>query len=132
MIGQRTLTAIALVLVVSASGVAQINVDGEWEVQVNIEGNSGPAPTGTLTFQQDGEQLSGIITASGDVPLGLPDVAFEGTISGNEIELSVEAEFQGQQFEIVLGAVVNGDEMTGSFDMGGGFRVDWIASRVQQ
>jgi hypothetical protein len=81
---------------------SRVDVNGRWEMSVRKR--SGETQTWTLTLEQDGEALTGVITSEGG------DLPVSGNIRGQAFTLSakrygVTVEFPG---------VVEGDTMTGT------------------
>jgi len=81
------------------------DVAGTWNLNVDLQGDSG---TIVLTFQQKGKKLTGTYQGS----LGEVDVT--GTITGDQIEFTFEAEIV-----VVYKGTVDGDKMKGTCDYGG-------------
>ena len=110
---------------------AQTDVTGKWNVTIDTpQGTS----TATLTFQQEGEKLTGELVSVDDAArLGLGTqgtLEFEGTIIGDKIEWLVEVDAGGAFIEIKWDGTVDGDEMMGTFGSGG-YSADWTATRAQ-
>jgi hypothetical protein len=60
-------------------------------------------------------------------PMGT--LEFEGTITGNKLEIVMEVDAGGAFLEITLAGTVDGDEMMGTLDLGGYGGGDWTAKR---
>ena len=111
---------VAAVLTVAVA--AQTDVTGEWAMMIDTEQGS---QSTALTLVQDGEKLTGSMVS----PMGT--LEFEGTITGNELEIVMEVDAGGAFLEITLVGTVDGDEMTGTLDFGGYGGGDWTAKRAQ-
>ena len=111
---------VAAVLTVAVA--AQTDVTGEWAMMIDTEQGS---QSTALTLVQDGEKLTGSMVS----PMGT--LEFEGTITGNELEIVMEVDAGGAFIEITLVGTVDGDEMTGTLDFGGYGGGDWTAKRAQ-
>ena len=109
---------VAAVLTVAVA--AQTDVTGEWTMMIDTEQGS---QSTELTLAQDGEKLTG----SMDSPMGT--LEFEGTITGNKLEIVMEVDAGGAFLEITLAGTVDGDEMMGTLDLGGYGGGDWTAKR---
>ena len=99
---------------------------GVWEVTLNT-------PQGELILKanvkQEKEKLSGLATG----PLGQTSERFEGTIKGNEVNVSCSILHSGNnKLVFVLIGQVNGDGMKGKATFGGPYEGDWSARRVAE
>jgi hypothetical protein len=113
----RMVTAIggilALVAALAMPAAAQsVNVTGKWVFDVQTGGGSGQP---TVTFKQDGEKLTGHYSSQ---TLGEAD--FTGTVKGNAIQFTFNAEAQGQQIDVAYSGTVDGNTMKGTVNMAGG------------
>jgi hypothetical protein len=113
----RMVTAIggilALVAALAMPAAAQsVNVTGKWVFDVQTSGGSGQP---TVTFKQDGEKLTGHYSSQ---TLGEAD--FTGTVKGNAIQFTFNAEAQGQQIDVAYSGTVDGNTMKGTVNMAGG------------
>jgi hypothetical protein len=113
----RMVTAIggilALVAALAMPAAAQgANVTGKWVFDVQTGGGSGQP---TVTFKQDGEKLTGHYSSQ---TLGEAD--FTGTVKGNAIQFTFNAEAQGQQIDVAYSGTVDGNTMKGTVNMAGG------------
>jgi hypothetical protein len=109
----RALTVFALVTAFAAVAAAQTaNVTGTWTFTVETGGGSGNP---TVTFKQDGEKLTGHYSSQ---TLGEAD--FTGTLKGNAIQFTFNANAQGQQIDVVYAGTVDGATMKGTVNMAGG------------
>jgi hypothetical protein len=101
--------AIFVMVVPTAGATDTANVAGEWNLTVQ-----GPNGTGTPTvnFKQDGETLTGTYKGRfGEAPL-------KGTITGNEIKVSITISPQGQDLVIEYSGTVDGETMKGKVKFG--------------
>ena len=116
-----TLGIVATVCMVAVA--VQTDVTGQWMMTFETDQGSQSA---TMTFQQDGESLSGSLDSDQGGAF-----EFEGrTVSGDKLEWVVEIDAGGQFIEIAMEGTVNEDEMTGSADFGGYGGGDWTAKRM--
>jgi len=111
---------VAAVLTVAVA--AQTDVTGEWAMMIDTEQGS---QSTALTLVQDGEKLTGSMVS----PMGT--LEFEGTITGNKLEIVMEVDAGGAFLEITLVGTVDGDEMAGTLDLAGYGGGDWTAKRAQ-
>ena len=74
---------------------------------------------------QDGEKVTGSMVTDQIT------FEFEGTISGNRIELVSEVDAGGTFLELTLTGTVDGDQMTGTVDFGDYGGGDWTATRIK-
>lgn len=117
---QAVVLGIVAAVVLTVAVVAQTDVTGEWTMMIDTEQGS---QSTALTLAQDGEKLTGSMVS----PMGT--LEFEGTITGNELEIVMEVDAGGAFLEITLAGTVDGDEMTGTLDLGGYGGGDWTAKR---
>lgn len=95
---------------VSAQGsAAKVDVTGKWILNVETDAGGGMP---TLTFKQEGEKLTG--TYQGQ--LGQTDLV--GTVKGNAIEFSFNADTQGIKFVVTYTGTVEKDTMKGTLNLG--------------
>ena len=115
-------TLFALFLLVAAPAFAQTSVAGDWDVTVNSPQGSN---TTLVTFNQDGEKVSGIFKSpQGQLP-------FEGgTLKGGDLTFTFTITTQGIQLPITLTGKVEGATMIGKADFGGFAEGDWTAKRT--
>ena len=106
--------------VLTGAVAAQTDVTGEWTMMIDTEQGS---QSTELTLAQDGEKLTGSMVS----PMGT--LEFEGTITGNKLEIVMEVDAGGAFLEITLAGTVDGDEMMGTLDLGGYGGGDWTAKR---
>ena len=102
---------VAVAMAVSAAAQAA-NVTGKWVFDVQTGAGSGQP---TVTFKQEGEKLTGHYSSQ---TLGEAD--FTGTLKGNAIQFSFNANAQGQQIDVVYAGTVEGNSMKGTVNMAGG------------
>src|SRR5262249_27244511 len=104
----------------TSSGAADFDVSGVWNFKVETAVGSG---TPTMTFKQDGKDLSG--TYEGQ--LGKADLT--GSVEGSDIRFSFKVEVQGQQLEVTYTGKVEGkDSMKGTVKLGELGEGTWTAS----
>ena len=129
--------AVALVCLVAVSAVpayaqeapkpdapaAAADVSGVWDMVV--EGPQGAINVVT-TFKQEGEKITGTQASQ------MGEVAFEGTVVGNEIKWILNLDMGGQQMSIAFAGKVDGEAMAGVFDMGGMGTAAWSAKKRKQ
>jgi hypothetical protein len=99
--------AIVGVFLFTSAPVAQSNVSGSWEL--NINGPQGPI-TATANLKQDGEKVTG--TFSG--PQG--DVEASGTMKGNALSLAFSVNTSQGALSITMNGEVNGTSIKGVLD----------------
>jgi hypothetical protein len=99
--------AIVGLFVLTASPLAQTDVAGSWEL--NINGPQGPI-TATATLKQDGDKVTG--TFSG--PQG--DVETSGTVKGNALSLAFSVNTPQGALNITLNGEVTGTAIKGVLD----------------
>ncbi len=107
--------------VLTVAVVAQTDVTGTWNMTIDTEQG---ATSATLTIQQDGEKLTGSVDSDQGT------LEFEGTISGTKLEWVMEVDAGGAFLEVTIAGTVDGDEMTGTLDLGGYGGGDWTATRM--
>jgi hypothetical protein len=86
------------------------DVSGVWAFTIETANGTG---TPTVTFKQDGEKLTGHYSSQ---VLGERD--FTGTIKGNAINFTVEADLQGQAIKVTYSGTVDKDTMKGKVVLG--------------
>jgi hypothetical protein len=117
----RPLQLIPLLLFLAGIALAA-DVSGKWNFQVNLDTVSGSP---TFTFKQDGEKLTG--TYSGQ--LGSAKVS--GSVKGDSIEFSFEAEFSGDKVKAhYTGKIESSAKMSGSVDYAGLAKGTWTAEKA--
>jgi hypothetical protein len=94
----------------SVQGEKPVDVTGAWAFTIetaNGTGNPG------VTFKQDGEKLTGHYSSQ---VLGERD--FTGTVKGNAINFTIEADIQGQAVKVTYSGTVDKDTMKGKVVLG--------------
>jgi hypothetical protein len=108
-LGATAVAAAAL----SATLVAQgVNVTGKWAFTVQTDGGTGNP---VVTMKQDGEKLTGHYSSQ---TLGEAD--FTGTVKGNAIRFTFNANAQGQAVDVVYDGTIEKDTMKGTVAIAGG------------
>jgi carbon-monoxide dehydrogenase large subunit len=102
---------------------APVDVNGIWDMVV--EGPQGAIDVVT-TFKQEGEKITGTQAS----PMG--EIAFEGTVAGNEIKWILNLDMGGQQMSIAFAGKIEGETMAGVFEMGGMGTSAWNAKKRKQ
>ncbi len=121
----RNRQVVILGIVIAAFTVAvtaQTDVIGKWDLMFNLD--SGPAPA-TMTLTQDGEKVMGSLTSDQGT------FEFEVTVSGDTLDWTFELDAGGGAIQIAVTGTIDGDEMTGSVDLGGYGGGDWTATRTK-
>jgi zinc protease len=77
-----------------ASNSAPINVNGKWNLTLEIQGQKVPV---TLDLKQDGDKLTGLL----DSMLGKGSIG-SGKVSGNKINAVAKTDIQGQTVDLTL------------------------------
>ena len=112
----------AMVLLVIPMSALQANVAGEWEMTTEVR--QGPRTT-NFKIQQNGEKIT--VTMPG--MRGEGEIKGEGTIKGNEIEWSITRSTQRGDFTITYKGKVEGNTMSGTFEMGDFGSREWTAKK---
>jgi hypothetical protein len=89
---------------------APANVAGAWQLSIDTGQGTG---TPTVTFQQDGEKLTG--TYSSQV---FGEQKVTGSVKGNAITFGFKATMEGNTFEIIYSGTVEKDTMKGKVKLG--------------
>jgi hypothetical protein len=108
-LGAAALATAALAATLAAQGV---NVTGKWAFTVQTDGGT---TNPVATFKQDGEKLTGHYSSQ---TLGEAD--FTGTVKGNAIRFTFNANAQGQEVDVVYEGTVEKDTMKGTLAIAGG------------
>ena len=106
---------LAVVVAMAIPAMAQgVNVTGKWTFDVQT-GQGGGQPT--VTFKQDGEKLTGHYSSQ---LLGEAD--FTGTVKGNAIQFTFDADLQGTKVDVAYTGTVDagGASMKGALNIAGG------------
>lgn len=112
-ISSVALILLAAVLSVPVRAVGQdkpADVAGTWNIMIEIGGNTG---TPTVTFKQDGENLTG--TYSSQV---VGEQKVTGTIKGNAITFEFTASFDGNSVKVTYSGTVDKGTMKGKVTFG--------------
>lgn len=91
--------------------VTQENVTGDWVIDMQTDAGSGPRK---LSFQQDGETLTGTYTSD-----QMGEAELTGTVKGQVIDFSFSLDAGGQAADVRFSGTVDGDTMEGTIEMGG-------------
>ena len=102
---------------------ATVDVTGVWDMTVETP-NGAIENVGTL--KQEGEKLTGTLAGQRG------ELAIEGTVVGNEIKWVLNIDMGGQQMAIAFAGKVEGETMTGIFEMGGMGSAAWGAKKRKQ
>lgn len=98
----------------------KIDITGVWDTALET-------PQGafnvTTTFKQDGEKVTGTQASQ------MGEVALEGTLSGVDLKYGITIDMGGQSMSIAFAGKVEGDSMSGVFDMGGMGTGTWTAKK---
>mgnify|MGYP001586702468 CR=1 FL=1 len=95
----------------NASAGASVNVTGKWELAMQAMGQNLPI---TLDLKQEGDKVTGELNAG---LLGKGSVE-NGKVSGNKFTGSAKMAFQGQQLNLKIVGIIDGENMKGSVDAG--------------
>jgi len=109
----KLLAAMAVMFMVTAQSSAQTNMSGSWSMEVSTDqGVTMPE----LTLVQDGMKLTGQYSSD---TLGNNNVT--GTVDGNNVTISFQADLQGQSAPVVYRGTVDAEGVwSGSLDIAGG------------
>ncbi len=120
-----------LLVVVSVQAAPDANVAGTWTIVFTPPAGGGasdtPMPPTTAVFKQDGNKLSGTLTARGG-----GEIQFLGTVSGNDVSWSYKTvTASGNEITRTYRATVTGDSMKGTLttSMRGRGPIDFTAER---
>ena len=119
MIRITILTWLAVALMIPASAAADIS--GTWDFAVDTSSGSGNP---TFTFRQDGEKLTGTYKGVlGEAPL-------TGTVKGDEIRFTIEADYAGQKLKLEYsGKILSPASMKGTARYGDLGEATWTAAK---
>jgi hypothetical protein len=125
---RKTAICFAVVFALAFAGVAARAADpakvaGNWEV--SMTGPQGNAMTRTITFEQDGNKIKGVIKGKrGELP-------FTGTVDGNKITFTTEFTTpNGDKRTTEYTGTVDGDNIKGTMKTMQGER-EWTAKRAK-
>lgn len=109
----KLLAAMAVIFMVTAQSSAQTNMSGSWSMEVSTDqGVTMPE----LTLVQDGMKLTGQYSSD-----TLGNNNDTGTVDGNNVTISFQADLQGQSAPVVYRGTVDADGVwSGSLDIAGG------------
>ena len=111
--GKRRGTVAAASTTAPAQGEKQtekVDVTGAWAFTIDTGNGTG---TPSVTFKQDGEKLTGHYSSQ---VLGERD--FTGTVKGNAITFTIDADVQGTAVKVVYSGTVEKDTMKGKVVLG--------------
>jgi len=101
----------------------KIDVTGVWDTVVET---SQGAFNVTTTFKQDGEKVTGTQASQ------MGEVALEGTITGADLKYGITIDMGGQSMSLAFAGKVDGDTISGVFDMGGMGTGSWSAKKQKK
>jgi hypothetical protein len=115
--------ALAGLLVAVASAA---NIDGKWKSEFTTP--NGDTRTTTYTFKADGDKLTGTVSGrNGETAIT------EGKISGDEISFVVVRNFRGEERKLQYKGTVSGDEIKLSVTFGPDMPPrEMVAKRVKE
>lgn len=125
-----TLAALTVAFLAALPLAAQepANMAGKWEFSYSTQRG---ATTIAITFEQDGETLTGSASMGGQRG-GTAEV--KGTIKGNDLSFALIRTFNENTFEQTFTGKVTGDAaegtMSGGGRRGGGQPISWTAKRL--
>jgi hypothetical protein len=108
--GKRRGTVAAASAAAAVQNDKPADVAGVWAFTIETANGTG---TPTVTFKQDGEKLTGHYSSQ---LLGERD--FTGTIKGNAINFTIDADLQGQAVKVTYSGTVDKDTMKGKVVLG--------------
>jgi len=122
----RAVSALLLLALVTASSVSAAtawlhDLTGSWTFSVVTENGTG---TPAVTMKQEGEQLTGTYESR-----MLGPRAFAGTVKGDSVNFTLEANGPDGVALIFKGVVVSADSVRGIVDFGGMGGATFIGSR---
>jgi hypothetical protein len=115
----RVFTILAVVLLSAVSGYAA-DVSGNWAMTLEAPQGSAEA---ALTLKQDGDKVSGTYKGPRN------EAPTQGTLTGNDLSLSVSINAGGQAVTLSITAKVTGDTMEGTLGVGPAASVPFKATR---
>jgi len=114
-------TFFILVLLAVSMSAQEVNVTGGWEMTFTTPRGE---RTRDIHFEQEGEKL----TVTWQDRRG-EEITAEGTVKGNEIEWSATRSTPRGEFTVTYKGKVEGDTMSGEFQMGDRGPIEWTAKR---
>ena len=114
-----SLVMLCLALIMVTNAQDKVDVTGTWVFQVETSGGSGSP---TFTFKQEGETLTGKYSGQ----FGEADI--KGTVKGNQIEFSFNAEGAGK---ITYSGTIENGTMKGKVNLGDQASGTWTAKRKE-
>ncbi len=110
-----------LVLCLVALPALAVDITGKWQFDVQTDAGGGSP---TFVFKQDGEKLTG--TYSG----AFGQANLTGTVKGDAIEFSFEAEVMDQKGKVIYRGTIEGpDKMKGEVEFTGLGKGIWTGTR---
>jgi hypothetical protein len=116
--------AIAAILALHAGRVSAqaVDVTGTWRMEVTTDQGT---TTPSMTLEQHGDHVMGRYSSA---TLGEAEV--EGSVTGNSIRISFQADLQGQPVPVAYAATVDANGvMTGTIDIAGGLASGTFTAR---
>ncbi len=115
----RSLTvALIFALCAGSLATAQTNIAGNWTFTIVSDQGTNDA---TVMLEQEGDKVKGTLGS----PLG--ELPLEGTITGDDINMTGEFDAQGQMILLSFIGKVDGSTMKGTIDFGGFGGANWSA-----
>ena len=118
---KKTVSLAAMIVLVASVlplSAQTVDVSGQWEITLEINGQS---ITRTWAFAQTGEKI--VVTKKKDDE----EIKSEGTVKGDKIEWTEIGNINGQDMNIVYSGTIKGDTMSGEIDFGGNMSAEWKA-----
>jgi tetratricopeptide (TPR) repeat protein len=110
-------------LALTTSRLGAQSVAGDWHAAMHTPGG---VRTFTLVFLVDGEKLSGTVKRpAGEVPLA-------GTVKGDTVRFSYSIDYNGNPLLLSVTALVAGDSLRGTVNMGGAAEDEFSATRARE
>jgi opacity protein-like surface antigen len=101
---KRNILSGAVILLVLAGAALAADITGAWSGTMSMGDNSF---TLTYSFKQDGDKLSGTVTA----PQGDPLPLVEGKVDGDKVSFAVKVDMNGNATKFVSSGTIKGDEI---------------------
>jgi hypothetical protein len=102
---------LALVVQAAAQTDKPADISGSWQLQIELGGGTSGTPT--VTFKQDGENLTGRYISQ---VVGEHDIT--GTIKGNQFTFGFTASFDGNAVKVTYSGTVDKDALKGTVTFG--------------